>query len=593
MSSRRRGTFRPFIWWLVVSSLLLLGQYHRTKSSEATVEFTVSMEGRERQIVHGATLNGLPYQAGNPCGVGWKKLIVHAKDAESFETNCFIWYGGASFGNVTLTRSRGRLELDCSPAGAILISGTEQSTNFNNTQRESVFLPTGRYKVEARFLRFNIERTVDVIRNHANHVEFNPGLTTLNLTSEPDKADFELNSKDQPEVSVRGSTPAMVVELPAGKYELTIARGDYRKKLPVTLVGAKPTNELDVQFRYARLSIASDPSNATIRDGNKVVGRTPASLDLQPGTHRLEISRDGYFGTNLDLTLSETDSRAVSVTLVNVSFVEAIERAQKHSFGGMHYDRALADLEQALLIKPGDETALALKREVEFDRHMRQAWLLERKSAYDSALVEVKAALKLDANHADALALKSELEKEKRSADEQQARNKQAAAAAQAKTQQARAEDRRQRPEKLLNEVSSRIRHHEFFDNELSRFRGSVETVHMAVLNALGRDPQWSVLRDDKMNDDLRVIVAELRGVLSMQRVVVVTGQTGEDDVLICFKLFLLTGLRGSSEDSYLPFHAKNESGTRAEMINKRLRRDIQGFKKRIDDEVLKYGKSN
>src|SRR5688572_4786760 len=86
-----KRAFRPLLWWFVASSLLFLWQYHRTQASKATIQFTISVEGPAGQNTPKATLNGLPYTPGQPCGLGWKKLVVEAEDAESFATNCFVW----------------------------------------------------------------------------------------------------------------------------------------------------------------------------------------------------------------------------------------------------------------------------------------------------------------------------------------------------------------------------------------------------------------------------------------------------------------------------------------------------------------------
>src|SRR5712671_5020560 len=88
-----RQSFRPVLWWILASSLLFLWQYHHSHAAKATMQFTISMDGRREELLHDATLNGLPYKAGQPSGVGWKKLVVQAQDAEPFRTNCFVWYG--------------------------------------------------------------------------------------------------------------------------------------------------------------------------------------------------------------------------------------------------------------------------------------------------------------------------------------------------------------------------------------------------------------------------------------------------------------------------------------------------------------------
>lgn len=80
----------------------------------------------------------------------------------------------------------------------------------------------------------------------------------------------------------------------------------------------------------------------------KDIGTTPADFDLKPGSYQFVIAKNGYSSTNLDLTVSGTNSRIVSASLGNVAFVEALESARKYSLGGRDFDRALTDLKRAL-----------------------------------------------------------------------------------------------------------------------------------------------------------------------------------------------------------------------------------------------------
>lgn len=545
------------------------------------------MEGRSEQVFYEATLNGLPYHAGEPCGVGWKKLIVRAEDAEPFQTNCFVWYGGEAFGKITLVRSRGSIDLDFSPAvDSVRLTGAEEKKTLNNIARESVSLPTGRYAVEAKFARFSVERTVEVTRNQTTRVTIAPGITTFNLTSEPENAEFELKSKGASQVSVSGRTPTAITDLPAGEYELAIARGNYRKQLLVILTAAKATNDLKMEFRYAKLSITSQPVDALVTDGGKVIGRTPASFDMQPGMHRLNIAKEGYFGTNLDVTLLETDSRAVSVTLENVSFVEALERARKHASGGMDYEGTLAAVEAALRIKPDDAGALQLKRSLEFDWHVRNAQQFQRNREFPQARIEVEAALKLRPSDADALALKAEVEKGQQAVDAERAKVKAAAAVE-------RAETRKNRPEKLLEEICNQLPHNALFDSQSMRFTGAVDAVYEAARHGLQRKPEWRILRDDKVDNDTRVIIAQMTGILKKDKVILVASQTTDEEVVVWFKLFALRGFVDTPNAPLQPFSAKNETGSRAEIINQHLTQDRHEFRKRISDEFYSNAKSN
>jgi hypothetical protein len=579
--------FRPVVCWLAVSSFLFLWQYHRAQASKAVMQFTVVTEKGEELVLANTTLNGDRYLPGFPCGIGWKKLVVQAENVEPFETNCFVWYSGEAFGNITLARSRGRMDLDLSPAvKTVQIVGTEERKTFTNVTHESLALPTGQYTVKAGFARFSVERTVDVARNQTTRVAIAPSLTTLNLSSDPEEAEFELTSTKPPEVSVRGSTPAMLTDLPAGEYQLGIARGGYRKNLPVRLTESKATNELKIEFRYAKLSVTSDPADATISGGTKVFGRTPASLDLQPGLYHFQIVKDGYFATNVSFTLLESDSKTVSVGLTSISFVEAMESARRQSSGLLvDYDRALADVEKALLIKSNDPTAQQLKQAIKFNWHIRNAKQFQRNQEYPQALFEVEAALKVNADDTDARALKAEVERSQRASEEEKAKAQVAAATA-------RAEERRKHPEKVIREFTKRFAHQELFDIQFMRFGGSLDSVRTGIIRALGRNPEWSIVRDDRPDPDTVLMIANHSGFGSKQNVTIVATQSADNEVVGCFKLFAFVlgdikiGLGGISEDSYKPKHPRYFPTALASTVEGNLSRDTQAFKKRLEEEI-------
>lgn len=583
--------FRPVLWWLVVSSLLLLWRFHYTSAARATIRFTVSMEGTPGRVFPDVWLNGQAYKAGEPCGVGKKTLRVDAPGYESFATNIFVWYAGAAFGDITLARSRGRLDLEFSPAvESVVIRGTETNTRLARVTRESLHLPTDRYSVEAKFARFTVERTVDVTRNETARLAIAPSVATLNLASKPDGAEFELHSVKSPEIALKGRTPVTISDLPSGEYSLVIWRGGYKKSRSINLGGTRATNDLTVEFSYAKVSVTSEPANATISDGNEVIGRTPAVIELVPGFHRLQIDKTGYFGTNFSLTLSETDSRSVSVSLANVSFVEALARARSATSGSSpDYDRAFADVEKALQIKPGDEGALGLKRTIEFNLHLRNARRFQGRGDFAAATLEAEAALKMGVNDAVVVALKGELLKGQLAAAEAQAEARRKAeeveAEARRKAEAAQAEVRRNRPQKLLPETTRRLQHDELFEPQIVRYKRSLDTVRAAVVRAFGRTPELSVKQNDLLDAETAVLTVADTGQFFRHTVVMVVGQTTDTEVTVCFKVFsFMAGNDG--EAAFLPTHARYASGSRAKVIDSMRAGDIVRFKNRLGTEL-------
>jgi len=117
--------------------------------------------------------------------------------------------------------------------------------------------------------------------------------------------------------------------------------------------------------------------------------------------------------------------------------------------------------------------------------------------------------------------------------------------------------------------------------------------VSAGVLRALGRKPEWTIRQNDKADDDTQTILADIKRFGSKHNVVLVASQTAENEVTVYFKLFAFVlgdtiqlSLSGISEDSYKPMHSEYVSAARAATVEKNRARDIQEFKKRIEDEL-------
>ena len=524
-----------------------------------------------------AELNERAFEAGTHSGLWDKRLVIRATDAEPFVTNVFVWYGGKDLGNLSLTRSRGTLDFIVTPAARRLtVTGQETNKNLEATTHEVLSLPTGKYKITAEFTRFTSEQEIDIFANQTHRVSINPGITALRLNSQPTNAEIHVTSITPPGISIRSNTPVLLSEMPSGKYELSVWRGDYRKTMPVTVSANGGTNELIIEFDYGSLVVTSAPPGAEIMHGAKRLGMTPATFDLPPGFYRLDIIKQGFQSTNVSLTVTGNVTNALMVKLPNLAFLRAMERArQELSAFNVNYDRALAEVETALQIEPADQDARRLKRTIQFHQHLIRSKQFAADRDYSKALVEIDAALKLNPDYKEALALKADWEKAKQ------------------ESEQVAAEARREHPEKVFQTFASRVPNNDLFEPQLMRFSNSLHTVSAAVVRALGSNPEWNVSPAGKPDVDTVVIHAGIKSFASRKNVVLVAGQTADNEVALYFKLFEYTldtkiqvSLSGVSDDSYTPLHPQRVSAVRAPFVEKQRATSIQNFKKRIEDEL-------
>src|ERR1043166_164135 len=284
------------------------------------------------------------------------------------------------------------------------------------------------------------------------------------------------------------------------------------------------------------------------------------------------FSKEEFRDTNVSLTLYANEKRTVAVSLISAAYADAVDNARYYSTGSSpDFERALDEVNKALQIKPGDEDARKLKQVIEFKRHLYQAKAFEREKNYSNALAEIDAALKFDPTDTEALTLKTSLQ------------------AAKERAEQAAVEARRDAPRKLLDETVSHVRYQELFPTETMHFDGAIDNVRDSVIRALGRKPEWSVSKNQKMDDSALLIYAELKGLGSRQKLFLTLGQTTDMEVTICFKLFEYTldenvhlSLTGISEDSYKPLHTQHVAGVRSLFVQRQRAGDLQELRKRI-----------
>jgi len=560
----------PFLLWIAVSALLFARQFHRSHSATASVQFTVSGESGFSGPQFFVSLNGSRFTSGEPCGLGRHVLRVAADGFDSFETNVSVGYFGESLGTITLKRSRGTLLLSSVPTARLVeISGT-QSTRLENSARETVSLPIGEYRLRAKFQHVTLERSFDIRNDETTTIHLAPAVATLSISSEPTNAQFRLES---PQVTIEQSTPATLLELPEGDYNLVIWQGEYRQRIPVVVRASSPTNEVKAEFTYTPVTITSEPTNAQITLGSKVIGNTPLTVELPANRYVVAIEKKGFATTNLSLTVTGKEPRTFSVTLIDSDYIDAIDRAHSR-LSASDYGDALKEIEKALLIRSSAE-ALKLKQDIQFSSNFDGARQARQRGDHAKALTQLDAALALKPNASDALALKREVTSE-----------------LQRVTLNA-VEKRRTHPQEIFNEMTTNTRFNELFETQTLQFKGSLETVRTAIVRAVSRKPAWTIRVNDKPDTDTAVFHLDASGFGSKQNAVVVVGQTADNEVTVHFKIFqfvlgnnIQLSFSGFSQDSYQPLHPRFATEARAASVQRNLAHDIQDFRTRIEDEL-------
>jgi len=93
-----------------------------------------------------------------------------------------------------------------------------------------------------------------------------------------------------------GKVPG-VFELPAGSHTVVIDTErylDFEAEVQVEGLGKLQKLEPQLTPAWALVSVTSDPAGAELRVGGEARGRTPVSVELMAGSHRVEITHPGY-----------------------------------------------------------------------------------------------------------------------------------------------------------------------------------------------------------------------------------------------------------------------------------------------------------
>ncbi len=113
-----------------------------------------------------------------------------------------------------------------------------------------------------------------------------------------------------------GAASQELAGLPAGKYVLTARSEGWPEVRREVNVAAGGATEVAVQFKSGSLRLDSDPTGATVRRGETVLGQTPFTIpQLPPGECQLSIQYPAWPALNFKTTITENVESAETVRL--------------------------------------------------------------------------------------------------------------------------------------------------------------------------------------------------------------------------------------------------------------------------------------
>ena len=353
---------RPLFWWLILVLVLYGIRTHQRLMETTRLDFKVTMQGQPHYEAS-TTFDGKPVISGQKIPLGKHTFAATLPKGETFSTNMFVWYGEHNLGTIDLKRTMGTLSVTADPPAPFLfISGPEWSVTLTNSPGLTQLVPTDQYTVESRYPHWGRADDITVFAGTTASWRIAPQLGAVQLSCNQTNATFQLLTLDDQQVET-GGFPDLITELPEGNYKL-ISQHHGHQQNQALAVKAGTTNDNQVEFLYGTAVLQTEPPEASVQDGNcRVWGATPLNLpELLPGTLQFTLHRAGYEPVTASLDITANQTNTFQTNLVSTSYTGSMKSARGY-MASSDYDKALQAVGDALIAKPDDAEATALKRE--------------------------------------------------------------------------------------------------------------------------------------------------------------------------------------------------------------------------------------
>ena len=572
-----RRVLRPLFWWGILVFLLFAVHQHQLALERTRIYFSVTLQ--ETNVLNDAVvaLDGQQVGSGDNISLGSHRFTITHPKTESYATNFFAWYGRHNFGKINLKRGMGTLNVTAEPAAKVItITGPEFAATLNDSTGTNVLVPTDTYNVSARYARRSENRAYQVTAGNSVLCAFAPHMGTISLSCNESPASYELLDGNGNLVE-KGDVPAMVTELPSGRYEVRVVHHNYQVKREIT-VSDKETNDVPLHFTFGAARFESVPSGAQVYTTNGAyLGTTPVTVtEIPPSTADYRLQLNGYDAATVSVTVAENETNGASATLVSLSYLGSLRTAKQDMDSG-NYKNALASLEQALTAKPGDTDALNLQTTAKGRELVQEAKAVAKEGDYIAAGKKLQAALEILPDDAEA----KELQADYKAHEAEQI----------GKVKQMQTHD-------LFDRVCKASHYGSLFEShEVLAGAKSLEEVRDAVVQNCETVAPTLKVRVNKLIEGMYEIAivqaSENPLIMSRRECLMVIGKGKDDQTLILFKIIELqrkaTGnlaeavLGGNNANEWVPLDPNRQM---TEAHSEQIRDGVRMMTKRIKEAV-------
>ena len=261
------------------------------------------------------SLSGLNWSFGERLLVrpGDYTLSITAEGYHPYEQTVTVGDADTQQLDIRLAPLPGTVTIATQPAGGEIIL---DELSLGSAPLVDLSLEAGIYRVEAVLDRYQRwQGQIDVVgRNQSQTVDIVllPDWANVSFSATPTTVTANIDGEP-------AETTATGVEVLSGEHELTLsAPGFMPLTLPLNIVAGvdQDLGALTLTPADATLTLESTPPGAGVTVDGAFAGLTPLVVPLSPGDrHAISLSKAGYLGDSLSLTLArgETASRAITL----------------------------------------------------------------------------------------------------------------------------------------------------------------------------------------------------------------------------------------------------------------------------------------
>ncbi|PTX94752.1 hypothetical protein DB346_22335 [Verrucomicrobia bacterium LW23] len=223
--------------------------------------------------------------------------------------------------------TRGGIKVVSDPAGATVNLGGEATA-----QSPATFtgILAAKYSLEVVLEGYDpVTVEAQVVSNKITElpvVKLTRSSGNININTNPGGAAFILESPGVP--AKQGRTPAMISNIPAGNYTITLQQKDYPDVKQNIKIPRNETLEYNWAYGNGTLEVAANPPGATISVDGNVIGPAPIKIPLPCGTHNVSVTYVNLLAKSETVTVEAGKTAAVSYNLP-LAFLSIVSNPEK------------------------------------------------------------------------------------------------------------------------------------------------------------------------------------------------------------------------------------------------------------------------